>query len=78
MVKKSIGYSATYFTVIVVYQLFIHNEVRWAENAGISFMVFLVSLFFIGRMFPMIGKRIAANKRLIMIESDLFNILESW
>ncbi|MGF2616414.1 hypothetical protein ACQUWN_12510 [Rossellomorea aquimaris] len=46
MFKKSIGYSATYFTVMAVYQLFIHNEVRWAENAGISFMVFLVSLFF--------------------------------
>ncbi|MGD6802033.1 hypothetical protein ACQCUR_05355 [Rossellomorea vietnamensis] len=46
MVKKSIGYSAVYLTTQIIYQLFIHNEIRWAENLGISFMVFWVSLFF--------------------------------
>jgi hypothetical protein len=46
MVKKSIGYSAAYLTSQTVYQLFIHDEIRWAENLGISSMVFLISLFF--------------------------------
>ncbi|MGD6967343.1 hypothetical protein ACQCVP_13000 [Rossellomorea vietnamensis] len=46
MFKKSIGYSAAYLTSQTVYQLFITNEIRWANNLVISAMVFLISLFF--------------------------------
>ncbi|TYS18534.1 hypothetical protein FZC78_03065 [Rossellomorea vietnamensis] len=57
MVKKSIGYSAVYLTTQIIYQLFIHNEIRWGENLGISSMVFLISLFFHWTDVPYVWKK---------------------
>ncbi|GAA0471429.1 hypothetical protein GCM10008935_29240 [Alkalibacillus silvisoli] len=45
MFKESIRLPLIFFVVANVWQLIVNNEVQWVDNAGVSFIMFLIILF---------------------------------
>ncbi len=46
MVMKSIGFPILYFVVSIVWQLIFYQEVKWIDNIGVCFIMFLLFLVY--------------------------------
>lgn len=46
MFMESIRFPLIFFVVSVVWQLIVNKEVQWVNNIGVSFMMFLIILFY--------------------------------
>ncbi|OEH94389.1 hypothetical protein BFG57_07955 [Bacillus solimangrovi] len=46
MVKKSIKFALSYFLTLTVWQLIFKSKINWIENIAISFITFLILLFY--------------------------------
>ncbi|TPE68211.1 hypothetical protein [Halalkalibacterium halodurans] len=52
MFKKSIRYPLIYFIVSIIYQLVIHQEVRWIENLFICSAMFMIYMLYYWAKIP--------------------------
>lgn len=46
MFVKSISFLLVHFVVLTTWQLIVNKEIKWIENIGICFIMFLIFLFY--------------------------------
>ncbi|MHA6252599.1 hypothetical protein [Oceanobacillus sp. CAU 1775] len=46
ILKESLRFPLTFLVVAIVWQLIFYQEIRWVDNIGISFMIFLLILIY--------------------------------
>jgi TRAP-type mannitol/chloroaromatic compound transport system permease small subunit len=46
MLRGSIRFPLLYFVVSIIWQLIVNREVKWVDNIGICFVMFLLIIFY--------------------------------
>lgn len=46
MFVKSISFPLVHFVVLTTWQLIVNKEIKWIDNIGICFIMFLIFLFY--------------------------------